>query len=147
MIRPARADDLAAVKSVVQDAYRHYIAVIGVEPGPMADDYAARIACSQVWVLETAGDLVAILVLQTTPGYFLLDNIAVRPDCQGHGYGRQLLDFAEAEAIRQGWNAITLYTHVLMVENIAIYTARGYFERDRRQENGFDRVYMVKPLG
>ena len=63
---------------------------------------------------------------------FLLDNIAVRPDRQGRGYGRQLLNFAEAEAIRQGWNAITLYTHVLMVENIAIYTARGYAKRERR---------------
>jgi hypothetical protein len=34
-----------------------------------------------------------------------------------------------------------------MVENIAIYTARGYVERERRSEKGFDRVYMEKRLG
>ena len=33
-----------------------------------------------------------------------------------------------------------------MVENIAIYTARGYRERKRRREKGFERVYMEKRL-
>ena len=58
-----------------------------------------------------------------------------------------LLDFAEAEAARCGWETITLYTNALMIENIAIYAARGYVERERRTEKGFDRVYMDKRLG
>jgi hypothetical protein len=57
-----------------------------------------------------------------------------------------LLDFAETEAARHGHNAITLYTNALMVENIAIYAARGYIVQTRRTEKGFDRVYMQKPL-
>jgi GNAT superfamily N-acetyltransferase len=68
----------------------------------------------------------------------------VAPDRQGRGIGRTLLDFAEAEAVRCGWGTITLYTHALMVENLAIYAARGYVERERRREKGFDRVYMEK---
>ncbi len=146
MIRLARTHEAAAVHAVVRSAYCHYVPVIGREPGPMADDYAGRIAQDQVWVLEAAGELVGALVLEQQPDTFLLDNVAVRPDRQGHGYGRRLLDFAEAEAVRQGYGAITLYTHVLMAANIAIYTARGYVERERRREKGFDRVYMVKPL-
>ena len=55
-------------------------------------------------------------------------------------------DFAEAEAVRLGRNAITLYTNALMTRNIAIYAARGYVERERKIEKGFDRVYMVKSL-
>jgi len=85
-------------------------------------------------------------VLENGPDCFLLDNIAVRPGRQGLGFGRKMLDFAETEAARCGWAAITLYTNALMAENIAIYAARGYVERERRTEKGFDRVYMVKPL-
>jgi ribosomal protein S18 acetylase RimI-like enzyme len=147
MIRRAGAAEAGAVRAVVLAAYQRYVAVIGTQPGPMLDDYAARIARDQVWVLEDAGAIVGVLVLEDGPDCFLLDNIAVPPERQGQGYGRTLLDFAEAEARRRGWDAVTLYTHVLMTENIALYKARGYVERERRQEKGFDRVYMVKRLG
>ncbi|MDR3534586.1 MAG: GNAT family N-acetyltransferase [Rhodopila sp.] len=146
MIRRACADEAGAVRDVVLAAYQRYVVVIGTAPGPMLDDYAARIAADQVWVLEDGGGIAGALVLEDGPDFFLLDNIAVRPDRQGRGIGRRLLDFSEAEAARCGWNTITLYTNALMVENIAIYSARGYVERERRREKGFDRVYMEKRL-
>jgi hypothetical protein len=43
MIRPARADDLGAIESIVREAYGHYRARLGKEPGPMLDDYRAHI--------------------------------------------------------------------------------------------------------
>jgi GNAT superfamily N-acetyltransferase len=147
MIRKARTAEAELVREVVVSAYQHYVAVIGTEPGPMLDDYAARIAADQVWVLEDAAGIAGVLVLEDGPDCFLLDNIAIRPDRQGQGLGRLLLDFAEAEATRCGWDTITLYTNALMTENITIYAARGYLERERRTEKGFDRVYMEKRLG
>ena len=63
------------------------------------------------------------------------------------GYGRLLLDCAEAEARRQGFGVVRLYTHVTMVENVAIYGKRGYTETHRAEVNGLRRVYMEKPLG
>jgi GNAT superfamily N-acetyltransferase len=147
MIRKARAYEAGSVHEVVLAAYQRYVAVIGTAPGPMLDDYAARIAADQVWVLEDTGGIAGVLVLQDGPDCFLLDNIAVSPDRQGRGFGRLLLDFSEAEAARCGWDTITLYTNALMLENIAIYEARGYVERERRTEKGFDRVYMEKRLG
>ena len=39
---------------------------------------------------------------------------------------------------------LDLYTHALMVENIAWYRRRGYLEPARVREKGFDRVYMRK---
>jgi GNAT superfamily N-acetyltransferase len=147
MIRKARADEAGPVRDVVLAAYQRYVAVIGTPPGPMLDDYAARIAADQVWVLDDAQGIAGVLVLEDGADCFLLDNIAVHPDRQGRGFGRLLLDFSEAEAARCGWKTITLYTNALMVENIAIYAARGYVERERRTEKGFDRVYMEKRLG
>ena len=147
MIRKAHPEEADAVGAVVRAAYQHYVPVIGREPAPMLDDYVARIAANQVWVLEDERGLAGVLVLEDGPDCFLLDNIAVQPDRQGQGYGRQLLDVAEAEAVRRGWNAVTLYTNALMVQNIAIYAGRGYVETGRRTEKGFDRVYMEKRLG
>jgi GNAT superfamily N-acetyltransferase len=146
MIRKARAEQANAVRDVVFAAYQRYVAVIGTAPGPMLDDYAVRIAAGQVWVLSDPGGIVGVLVLEDGPDQFLLDNIAVWPDRQGRGFGRLLLDFAEAEAERRGWDTITLYTNALMADNIAIYAARGYVESKRRTEKGFDRVYMAKRL-
>jgi ribosomal protein S18 acetylase RimI-like enzyme len=146
MIRAATATDVDAVRDVVLAAYQHYVAVIGRPPAPMLDDYAARIAADQTWVLRDGDAIAGALVLENGPDRFLLDNIAIRPERQGRGFGRALLDFAETEARRQGWDAITLYTHALMTENIAIYQHRGYIERERRSEKGYDRVYMVKNL-
>jgi GNAT superfamily N-acetyltransferase len=146
VIRPALADEAGAVRQVVVEAYQRYVVVIGREPAPMLDDYAVRIAAGQAWVLEDAAGIGGVLVLEDGPDCFLLDNIAVRPDRQGMGFGRMLLDYAEAEALRRGWNAITLYTNALMVENISIYTARGYVETGRRTEKGFELVYMEKRL-
>jgi ribosomal protein S18 acetylase RimI-like enzyme len=145
-IRVASMADVSVVREIVDAAYRSYIPRIGKPPGPMLDDYQKRISDGQTWVLESAGEIVGILVLEETPDGFLLDNIAVSPDRQGNGYGRILLNFAEAEAVRRGRKEIRLYTHALMTENIALYRRIGYVETGRVTEKGFDRVYMAKPL-
>jgi ribosomal protein S18 acetylase RimI-like enzyme len=146
MIRSARPDEADTVRDVVHAAYRHYIARMGKPPGPMLDDYAARIADGQTWVLQDAGTIVGVLVLEETAGAFLLDNIAVSPEGQGKGYGRALIEFAEVEARRRGFAEIRLYTHEKMTENIALYTRIGFAETHRVSEKGYDRVYMTKQL-
>lgn len=51
-IRAATATDLPAITDIVDEAYRHYITRLGKPPGPMLDDYAARVSEGAVWVLE-----------------------------------------------------------------------------------------------
>jgi ribosomal protein S18 acetylase RimI-like enzyme len=76
----------------------------------------------------------------------LLDNVAVRPECQGKGIGRCLLDLAEATAKGRGYVALDLYTHGRMTENMEMYKRLGYVETERKTEQGYNRVYMRKPL-
>ena len=52
----------------------------------------------------------------------------------------------EAEARRFGHDNVYLYTNELMAENIALYARSGYAEYERRQEQGFRRVFMRKSL-
>jgi len=144
--RLARPEDAAAVSALVRAAYMPMAAVIGREPGPIGDDYAALIARGCVRILEEDGRLVAILVLIDEPEALLLDNVAVAPEAQGRGLGRRLLAFADAEARRRGQRAIRLYTNVKMVGNIALYESLGYVETHRAVEKGYHRVFMTKRL-
>jgi ribosomal protein S18 acetylase RimI-like enzyme len=130
----------------VDQAYRHYVARMGKPPGPMLDDYAARVSQGAVWVLEEGAVVAAMIVLLPAPNYLLLDNIAVSPTRQGSGLGRRLLAFAEDEAVRRGYREIRLYTHQTMVENQRLYASIGYEETGRGSEAGYDRVFMRKQL-
>ena len=146
-LRPARAADLPAVQALVARAYGHYVARIGKPPGPMLDDYAARIAEGAVQVLEEDGRMVGLLVLLPEADHLLLDNVAVDPAAQGRGHGRRLVAAAEDEARRLGLNELRLYTHELMSENVAMYERLGFAETHRGQQAGYARVFMRKRLG
>ncbi|MCB4824257.1 GNAT family N-acetyltransferase [Roseicella aerolata] len=146
MIRPARAEEAPLLAALVARAYAPWVPVIGRRPGPMEDDYPGRIAAGEAWVLEEGGAIRGLVVIEAHPDHLMLDNIAVDPARQGTGDGRVLLDFVEAEARRRGLPEVRLYTHALMARNIGLYAKRGYAETERREEKGFSRVFMVKPI-
>jgi GNAT superfamily N-acetyltransferase len=145
-MRLAQSQDRFAVETIVEAAYSHYIARIGQKPGPMLDDYAALIEGGHVHVMDDGKMVVGILVLIQEADTMLLDNVALHPSAQGRGLGRQLLAFAEQTAREAGCGSIRLYTHVLMTENIAIYTRAGYHETHRGEQKGLQRVFMTKSL-
>ena len=148
-IRPAVEADRLEIEAIVQAAYEIYIPRMGKPPGPMCDDYAARIAAGEAFVLEheDVDGIAGILVLIDQANALLLDNVAVAPHAQGRGVGRRLVDHAEAEARRRGYAEIALYTHETMTENVAYYLKLGYRETGRGQQAGYDRVFMRKRLG
>lgn len=146
-LRRADPSDAAAIAACVDAAYRHYVDRIGTKPGPMLDDYDEVVRDHQAWMLpDGQGGCLAALVLIPKPDHLLLDNIAVDPSAQGRGLGRRLMDFAEEEARRQGFGEVRLYTHVMMVENIALYGRLGYEETGRGVQRGLERVFMRKRL-
>ncbi|HEY1798973.1 MAG TPA: GNAT family N-acetyltransferase [Stellaceae bacterium] len=147
MIRAADPADQAAIEAIVRAAYAVYIPRIGKPPGPMRDNYAKLIADGAVSVIEEAGaEIAALIVLIPKPDHLLLDNIAVRPDRQGKGFGRALIEHAERQASRLGLREVRLYTHEKMVENIALYERIGFVETGRGNDGGYDRVFMTKTL-
>jgi GNAT superfamily N-acetyltransferase len=146
MIRTARPDDRAGVEAVVHAAYGPYVARMGREPGPMGDDYGALIAAGQVRVLEDDLGIAGVLVLIPEMDAMLLDNVALADRARGRGFGRRLVEHAEAEAREAGLKRLRLYTHVLMTENHGLYAHLGFRETHRAAEKGFDRVFMEKPL-
>ncbi len=145
MIRPARADETGALHTLVQLAYAPWEATMGFRPGPMDDDYVARIQAGQVWVLDDGG-IAAIVVLEPGEGWVMLDNVAVHPERQGKGLGRRMIAFAAAEARRRSARELRLYTHALMASNLARYAYLGFHEIGRKRVGPYDRVYMTLDL-
>jgi hypothetical protein len=71
----ACAEDVDTLRELARSAYAHYVERIGVEPWPMREDYAARVAAREVWVLEQDEAIAGFVVLEekagtspTTPG-------------------------------------------------------------------------------
>lgn len=143
-IRPARREEAEWVKALVRRAYALYVPRMGQEPAPMLADYGALIEAGELKLLEEAGRPVALIVLRPEDDALFVENIAVDPQAQGKGYGRALLAFAEDEARRLGLTAIRLYTNAAMTENLAYYPRLGFRETDRREEDGYNRVFFEK---
>lgn len=109
---------------VVERAYGGYVERIGRRPAPMDDDYDERIRTARVLVADDDG-VVGLIVLVGTPDHVLIENVAVHPDRQLAGIGRALLSLAEDYAGELGLDRLRLYTNVVMVENIRLYTRLG----------------------
>jgi ribosomal protein S18 acetylase RimI-like enzyme len=145
-LRPATDADAPRLTALVQAAYGRYVERMGRPPGPMTEDYGALVRNGVVTVAERGGEIAGLLVLDVGDEGFTVENVAVDPAHQGTGVGRALLYYAEAEARRRGFEAIALYTHETMTENLALYTRIGYVEYDRRPIDVGHLVYLRKPL-
>jgi len=144
-IRLADLDDLEAIEKIVDLAYGVYVERIGMRPGPMDDDYVGRVRKGLVSVADDP-DVVGLIVLIQKPEVLLIENVAVDPSRQGEGIGGALLEFAATEARRKGLDQLSLYTHEKMRENLELYARLGYSIDERREEDGFARVFMSKRL-
>jgi N-acyl homoserine lactone hydrolase len=146
-IRRARTGEAAEIGRLVRNAYAIYVTRIGRHPAPVLWDYHALVAAGQVWVADSAGTVVGVVVLRPHEGVLQLENVAVAPIEQRQGIGRGLIAFAEQRARELGLSAVTLYTHERMEENQRLYLALGYEETGRGTEDVFSRVYFRKRVG
>jgi GNAT superfamily N-acetyltransferase len=146
VIREACGDDTGAVKACVVAAFQHYTARIGKQPSPMLLDFPAEIEARHVWLAESDGVVTGALVQYETELGFYIDTVAVLPALQGSGVGKALLQFAEREAIRRGYESIYLVTNAKMTENQVFYPRIGYAKYERKFDAGYDRIFYRKPL-
>jgi ribosomal protein S18 acetylase RimI-like enzyme len=135
------------IAEIVQAAYGPYVERIGGKPRPMTDDYDEVVRTKDVVVAEREGEVAGLVVLDETDQGFEVDNVAVAPEHRGTGVGRMLLEHAEAEAARRGFDAVHLLTHEKMSENLALYGGIGYEEYGRYPPGEGYLVLLRKRLG
>jgi ribosomal protein S18 acetylase RimI-like enzyme len=145
-VRPAGPGDAGAIRDLVRASYAKYVERIGKEPAPMLEDYAALIGAGEVWVSVEGEEVLGVLVMRPAEDHLFVDNVAVAPEHQGKGLGRELVTFAEARARRDGLAEVRLYTNEKMRENLSVYAKLGFEETERKLDGGYRRVFMRKRL-
>lgn len=145
MVRRAVAMDAPAIRELTRAAYAKWVPVIGREPKPMTADYKAAVRNHQFALLHLDGQLAALIEMIPQADHLLIENVAVAPDFQGRGLGRQLLAHAEEVASSSGYDEVRLYTNQRFEENIQLYLRVGYeiFREELHPERGVA-VHMKK---
>jgi ribosomal protein S18 acetylase RimI-like enzyme len=145
-LRCAGAQDAAAIRELVRAAYAKWVPLIGREPMPMSADYERAVREHQIDLLCTGDEIVGLLETTLRPDHLWIENVAVRPDCQGKGFGRQLLGHAERRAAAAGRLEIRLHTNAAFAANVALYERLGYSVERREPFMGGTSVVMKKDL-
>ncbi len=140
----ATSQDAGLIRDLVCAAYAKWIPVIGREPMPMQADYERAIREHQIDMLVIDGTVVALIETMLRPDHLWIENIAVHPDRQGKGLGRQLLAHAERKAAAAGCSEIRLLTSAAFETNVMLYEKAGYVIDKQESFMGRTTVYMSK---
>src|ERR1700733_4922067 len=94
-LRPRRATaaDAPRLAALSRAAYAASVELIGGEPEPYGADYAALLRDQEAWLVPGEDDaLDGAVVLRRARDHILLWSVAVAPQRQHAGLGRQLID-------------------------------------------------------
>ena len=125
-LRRAGPADAAAVRDLTRAAYAKWVPLIGREPKPMVADYDHAVQAHLIDLMYEGADLVALIEMIPEADHLMIENVAVAPAMQRHGYGPALVAHAETMAAKLGFTEVRLYTNPLFAGNVALYTRLGY---------------------
>jgi ribosomal protein S18 acetylase RimI-like enzyme len=144
VIRPPRGRDLQSLHHLVDSTYAPMIAQLGIPDWPLRSNIPQLIHSGTLWVLESEGLIAAMIRLDVYWKYLWLELVTVLPQCQRCGFGRALVEFAQAETCNQGRSSMQLMTHERMRDAIDFYLHMGFVEVQRRQLQGHAFIQMGK---
>ena len=145
-MRAASPEDAGAVRDLVRAAYARWVSVIGREPRPMNADYDLAVRGHTIDLLCLGAEMVGLIETMIREDHLWIENVAVRPECQGRGFGRRLLAHAEQKAIAAGRVEIRLLTNAAFKTNVALYEKVGYVIVRTEPFMGGTTVHMSKRL-
>lgn len=144
--RIAGPEDVAAIRELVRAAYQRWVPVIGREPLPMVANYHEAVRNHSINLVEAEGTIVALIETMVRDDHLWIENVAVHPEKQGKGIGRNLLSHAEILAQQAGRNEVRLLTNGAFEVNIRLYLSVGYRITETQDFRGGTAVYMAKTL-
>lgn len=151
MLRPLRADDLPAVKAVIE--------ACGLFPSEMLDEMAAAFLgpepCQEFWLVYDEPHPIAVAYCaqeRMTEGTWNQLLIAVHPGHQSQGIGTEILKQTEAILSEQGERLVLVETSGTdeFERTRDFYRANGYEEEARLRDYyaaGDDKIVFRKTLG
>ena len=85
--------------------------------------------------------------METGPGEYYLDSLAVVPSCRHHGIGKALLLDAIRKGERLGYDRIALVADSGMPHLVRLYESIGFVPADHRHAFGVDFQRMIYEVG
>ncbi len=127
----------AELEAIIQRNFHAYAAAQGVATG--FQHFAIE--------LRRDGELLGGLMARVARGWLYLERIALPLGEQGAGLGRQLVEMAEAEAIRRGCKGAYLFT--VQFQAPGFYQKLGYTEFGRLPDDPpeLTRIWFSKRFG
>ena len=130
-IRPARPDDGCSLRDIERSAGERFR---DVGLGHVADDEPDSVAtladyanAGRAWVaVDEAGEPIGYLLVDLVDGRAHIEQVSVRPDHQGAGVGRALIDQALAWARQRNLPSVTLTTFADVAWNRPLYEHLGF---------------------
>ena len=126
-LRPAAIDDAEALLGVINRAYE--VEKFFIPDDRISPDELARLYAKGAFLVGADADTIAACVYVEIRGkraYFGL--LAVNPDQQGRGWGRRMVEAAEAHARAAGCAAMDIRVVNLRTELPPFYRKLGYSE-------------------
>ncbi len=130
-IRPARSDDGAALREVERlagERFREVGLPEVADDDPAPTEVLARYADDgRSWVaVDGADHAIGYVLVDVVDGCAHIEQLSVRPDHQGVGVGRALLERVRVWAAQAGSPAITLTTFTDVAWNAPLYRHLGF---------------------
>lgn len=123
-IRPMRLEDVARVMEVESVAYE-FPWTAGIFNDCLRSGY-------QGWLLEDQDQLAGYAMLAHGVDESHLLNVCIRPDRQGRGLGRHLMQHVLTESRRQGMACVFLEVRPSNPHALQLYQSLGFVEVGRR---------------
>jgi GNAT superfamily N-acetyltransferase len=130
-VRPARPEDAVALREIERlagEMFREVGLGAVADDEPSSVDVLVRYAREgRAWVGIDDGDRpVGYVVVDVVDGNAHIEQISVRPDWQGAGMGRALIDAVRSWAAQRALPAITLTTFAEVPWNAPLYAHLGF---------------------
>lgn len=144
--RLAQIDEFDDVVNCIKLSFSPYTKVLGQTPAALKKDYQKSIRLKKVHVAEYNGAIVGTIVIDRNKDLVTVTSLSVLPKYRGKKIGLGLMQFSEDLSRKMGITKITLFTNVLLENNIFFFKKAGYIEMNRSIEEGYERVYFEKFL-
>lgn len=146
-VRPAKPRDARALRQVMQAAFAPYVQRLGYRPNPMDRDFGVYLKKNFVLALEDHGAACGFAVTRPdSRGGLYVEALAVRPEAQGAGGGRLLMEGVEALASSLSLDRVRLHTVPALPHLLGFYRHVGYRLIERAGGGTWERVMFEKPV-
>lgn len=150
IIRHAKIDDAEAVRSIMQEAFKKYMADTGLAGTMEAleetlEDIRKDIETKDVYIALIDNIPVGTIRMQVSEdGTAYISRFGVRLDYHNIGIGKALMNLADKVLTAKGVKKVYLHTASKYKDLIRFYYGRGFYIDSTTKDRGYVRALLVK---